>query len=91
MDWGGIGAVGGLVLVLVGSLLRLVWVAAILTHRVEENTAALNRNARHLDGIMAAYGPLIWRLATMEDWLEQNHGYHPPRDITINLTEPKEP
>lgn len=41
-------------------------------------------NTRHLQGILATIGPLMWRVIMMEDWLEKHPGerYSPPRDMS---------
>lgn len=79
VDWPALAAVGALLLAIFGALIRVAVVAAQLAQRVEDNTRAIERNARHLDGAMATMWPLIWRVQSIEDHLEERDRYRPPR------------
>lgn len=49
----------------------------------DELAAAIKENSRHIQGVLANQGPLMWRLISVEDWLEKHPGepYSPPRDM----------
>lgn len=66
---------GTLITVLIASI------GWIVSYILRDIRAGMNENARHIEGLLATIGPLMWRLISMEDWLEKHHDYTPPRDI----------
>lgn len=70
-------AVVGTFLALIGSLVAIIF--AGLREDIKTNTLAIERNARHVDSIMATTWSLIWRLSSLEDFLEEQLGYRPPK------------
>lgn len=65
--------------VIIGFLLTIT--AALVGVIFNELRKQVRDNTRHVEAVIATVGPLMWRLITVEDWLELHHGYHPPRDI----------
>lgn len=81
IDLGAVSAIAGLLLAILAAVLRLVVVAARLAQRVEDHTAAIDKNARHVDSVIEISWQLIWRMQTVEDFLHDHHGYRPPRSF----------
>ena len=87
--WTAIGVIWVIALAVIGAAVRLIVRVSRLIETVAANTAAIDKNARHLDGMMATLWPLIWRMTTMEEWAERvsttqewaewlGDPYHPP-------------
>lgn len=81
IDWPAVAAVGGLMLAILGGLIRLVMVAEALRIEVRRHHKEIERNAHHLDSMMAAQWQTIMRVATMEDYLTDRLSYRPPRMV----------
>ena len=69
--WTAIGVIWVIALAVIGAAVRLIVRVSRLIETVTENTKAIDKNARHLDGMMATLWPLIWRTTTIEEWLER--------------------
>ena len=81
IDWGAIATFLGVLVVILGGIGHLILTTGRLVQRIEDNTKAIETNGRHLDSIMEAQWKSIWRIATMEEYLEDEHKYRPPRVI----------
>lgn len=80
-DWTPIAEGAGVLVVLATGAIRAGARYVRLTKAVEDNTAAIRDLEKHQEGMMAAFWPTVWRVTTIEDWLEHRDGYHPPRDF----------
>ena len=79
VDWGAVATLFGVLVVVIGGIVHLILTTGRLVQRIEDNTKAIESNGRHLDSIMEAQWKSIWRISTMEDYLEEEHRYRPPR------------
>ena len=78
IDWGGVAAIGGLMLAMLGGMIKLVLLAGKIATLVESHTHRIEQNARHLDSLITAQWQTITRVATAEDFLQDQLGYRPP-------------
>lgn len=76
----------GLLLPLVAGLIAYIFVSTVndLRGDLRDLSTELKEHGRQMEGVMATVGPLMWRVISMEDFLEERIGYHPPRDIGWN-------
>lgn len=72
-------AIAGVALGALGGLLKLIRVADKIAAAVESHRDMIDKNARHLDSVMATLWPTIWRVSSIEDFLEAEQGYRPPK------------
>ena len=69
----------GIVAVILGFVLTVIGgLVAVIFNELRKQ---LRDNTKHVESVMSTIGPLMWRVITVEDWLEENYSYHPPRDI----------
>lgn len=78
IDWGGVAAIGGLMLAILGGLIKLVALASKIVTLVEAHGRRIDQNARHLDDLINAQWQTITRVATAEDFMSDQLGYRPP-------------
>lgn len=83
VDWGAVGSIGGLALAVVVGAARILIVIGRLSERLDENTKQLQSNTRHVQSNMSTQWQIIWRVTTVEDYLEQTQGYRPPRIVPM--------
>lgn len=54
-------------------------IAYIVKTELNRLTTQIDKNSKHLDSVIATMWPLIWRVNSIEDFLESESQYHPPR------------
>ncbi len=79
VDWSAVGAIGGLLLAILAGVVRLIVLATRLSTKVDSHGRNIKENTRHLESMMSSQWTTIWRVTSMEEYLEDNGGYRPPR------------
>lgn len=46
--------------------------------KIDDLAADVKENTRHVESLANAWGVTSMRTATLEDWAQREHGYHPP-------------
>ena len=79
VDWGAVGTFAGVALVVLGGVAKIATQLSRIEEQSRSQHANITQNARHVDAVMATMWPTIWRVSSLEDFLEAEMSYHPPK------------